>query len=124
MNDSTDRIWNKITNSAKTRFDYASLKEAFDNFGNANISENLLFMIIAGYADGKTNPDLKDHINGEMLPLGLMFSDDDLQDLLLNKSSELKSEILATSFAANLLNQGWQVPEILVQVDRILAEPK
>ena len=119
-----DMVWNKITNSAKTRFDYDSFNEAFDDFGNDNISENILFMIVAGYAEEKSSNELAEQINNELLPLGCMFSDDDLQDLLLNKSSELKSEILATSLAANLLNQGRQVPEILVQVDRILAEPK
>jgi len=120
MNQPEDKIWNVITNSAKTKFDYEDFRATFDGVPEENVSENILFMVIAGLAEGKSKDEIAGNINRELLPLALAFSESTLEDFLANKGVEFEEEIRATKVAAALLAQGRQVPGVLIQVVSML----
>jgi hypothetical protein len=50
MSHSEDLVWNTITESAKTRFDYSAFEGVFGDTGSRNLAENVLFLVVAGYA--------------------------------------------------------------------------
>ncbi len=122
MKQQVDIIWDTITNSAKSRIDYNDFKESFDGFGNQNMMENVLFMMICGCAAKKPVDAIAQDVNRELLPLGLVFPDAELQSFLNDNANKLKNEIRATDIALSLLAQGRQIPGVLVQVKSVLAE--
>ena len=105
MKQPEDKIWNAITNSAKAKFDYEDFRAAFDGFPDENAPENILFMTIAGFAEGKPKDEIAADINGKLLPLAFAFSESTLTEFLANKTVEFEKEIRATQIAATLLGQ-------------------
>ena len=114
-----DIIWDTIIDSAKTRFEYKSYADDMRKFGE-NVPENILRLIIVGYAADFSNEEIKSEINMKLLMAGLSFEDDSLDELLLDKQEVFKKEILAANTALALLDQGRQIPGVLVQIKRIL----
>ncbi|HEY5040903.1 MAG TPA: hypothetical protein VIK53_02770 [Verrucomicrobiae bacterium] len=120
MQQSEDIVWNTITASAKTRFNYKKFEEAFSDLGNDNIAENILFLAVSGFAVEHSIDDVATDINSKLALIGFGFGKGDLQQFLVNKETELKTEIRATKIAMQLFGQGFKVPGILVQVQSIL----
>ncbi len=121
MKQPEDVIWDTITTSAKSRIDYNDFKASFDGFGNQNMIENVLFMMMCGCVAKKPVDAIAQDVNRELLPLGLVFPDAELQSFLNDNANKLKNEIRATDIALSLLAQGRQIPGVLVQVKSILT---
>jgi hypothetical protein len=119
MKQQVDIISDAITNSAKTRFDYAEFKEMFSDLDNDNVPETILIRIIAGYVEGKPPEQIAGEIENEFLALGCIFLDGDFQDFIANKAVELAREIYATKIALDLLKQEMPIPDVLVMVKSI-----
>jgi len=122
MKQPIDIVWDTIINSAKNRFDYDEFKAPFSILDNENAPENILFKIIIGYVGKKLNVEIAGEIQQALFPLGLCFPDGALDYFLTNKAVELKKEIRATDIALSLHAQGRKIPDILVQVNSILAQ--
>ena len=121
MTPTEDIVWDTITDSAKKRFDYNNFKKIFEDLNEENVAENILFLIILGYVDEKSNSEIIVDINNNLLLLGCSFTDNDLRGFLENKNVELKNEIRAADVALSLLSQGVGIPGILVQIRSILT---
>ena len=120
MNEPEDIVWNAITDSAKTRFDYPRFLSGFAGFGNDNIAENILFMTIAGHATGDSSDKIAAQINQHLALIGYSFPADDLMKFISDRQSDLFREIKATETALSLFDMGLQTPGILVQVRSLL----
>lgn len=123
MNQPKDIVWNAITDSAKTRFDYSEFERAFADFHNDNIAENILFLTIAGHAAEDSTEDIAAEINQQLVLIGYSFADDALTKFISDRQSDLFREIKAMETASALFEMGLQTPGILVQTRSLLAKP-
>lgn len=121
MNTDSDRIWDAITDGAKTKIDYAAFEKFFDGLGGVTLPDNVLFSIIVGYTAGKSDEELVQQIEDEFLKIGCVASDEEIRWLLKDKSVALKQEIMATDLAASLLDQGWDKDNVLLQIKKFLS---
>jgi len=118
-----DIVWDTITESAKSRFDYTAYKEAFDGYDDdGRMAENALFHIIARYADGQSTSDIISSIQGELFLLGMGFQDGYLENFLKDKEEVLRREIKATKIALESFAVGLKPPGILLSVRSILQK--
>ena len=108
-------VWDAITNSAKTRFDYADFESGFDSISNDHIVDNILFMIIAGYANGDTNEKISQDINMKLLMLGCKI---ELGEFLSNKQDCFSNEIIATKTASLFFSMGLNAPAVMMQISQ------
>ena len=120
MEDPKDIVWNTITESAKTRFDYKEYEAGFSEFGSDNVAENVLFRTIIGYAQGCSSKDIAADINTRFLMTGFSSADGEMQRFVAGKEAMLKHEIRAAKAALSLFEMGLEPPGILVQVRSIL----
>ena len=120
MSEPEDIVWNAITDSAKTRFDYPGFLSGFAGLGNDNIAENILFVTISGHAAGDSSEKIAAQINQHLALVGYSFPTDDLMKFISDRQSDLFREIKATEAALSLFDMGLQTPGILVQVRSLL----
>ena len=118
MKNTEETIWDTITNSGKTRFDYKSLEAVFQETGGDKIAETVLFKIILGLSAGKTKESLVTELKTDMALIGFSFQGVD--ELLAHKDTELKTEILATQFARSMIEQGTHPMTILEALHKML----
>jgi hypothetical protein len=123
MKHSQDIVWDTITDSGKTRFDYPAFERIFSNTGNNHLPENVLFLTIAGHAAKHSTEEIVADINRELALLGIGLSEADFRRFVTEKEAELKSEILAARAAIALFEQGLKPPGVLVQVRSMLRAP-
>ncbi|MBN8417832.1 MAG: hypothetical protein J0L73_02805 [Verrucomicrobia bacterium] len=116
-----DVIWNTITDSAKTRFDYDEYKSSFSELGNENAVENILFMIIVGYAEEQSVDEIVSKISKQLLLIGFGGDVTKLNVLVVGLQKSLPFEIKATQQALAFFDMGLKPPGILVQVKSILG---
>lgn len=121
MQEPEDIVWNAITNSAKTRFDYTAFEKMCRDVGDPNVIENFLFMIIAGFADGLSKDEIASEIKRELLMIGFGFQGASLEQFLEDKESLFKNEILATEMAMSFFDQGIKPHGVLIAVRKILG---
>ena len=119
MKASQDIVWDAITNSAKSKFDYSSFENQFKEVGE-NIADNILFKIIIGYASKKTSEILSEELIGDMMMLGYLWEINELKDFLRNKENLFKTEIFACQMAANLLEDGSDPIVVLNTINQFL----
>jgi hypothetical protein len=116
----TDKVWQTITDSAKTRFDYPAFEKIFSDTGNNHLPESVLFLTIAGHAGEHSVEEIVADINGEIAFLGIGLSED-FGRFVTDIQVELRREILAARVAIGLFEQGGKPPEVLVSVRRLLG---
>jgi hypothetical protein len=122
MNQPEDIIWNAITDSAKKRFGYDEFQKAFAIIDDDNITENVLSLIIAGHAAGHSAKKIVADIKGHLVLVGFSFPEDALLSFISDRRTDLGVEIKATETAKSLLENGWEIPGILVQVRSMLKK--
>jgi hypothetical protein len=106
MNVTEETIWNEITDRAKVKCDYATFESQFSKLGEERMAETLLFMIIVGFASGKTKEAIASECRGELLLLGLGLDERSFEEFLKLKDQELATEIESVRFAQSMLDQG------------------
>ena len=121
MQQPEDKVWNAITESAKTRFDFNEFDQAFSEFDLPNASDNVLFMIIAGYAARHSPEKIASDIRMQFAAISIGFREGALERLMKDKETQLKTEIRATAIAMAHFERGAKVPGVLVSVRSILA---
>ena len=116
---SKDVVWNAINDSAKTRFDYKSFVDSVTDI----ISENFLFMTIAGHAAGESAEIIAARISQQLLLLGCSSSEAELKQFIADRKTDCFREIKATETAMELFQMGLKTPGILAQVRSLLDKP-
>jgi len=123
MTDPEEIIWNTITDSAKTRFDYAAFQYGLSQFDRDGImAENILFMTIMGHAQERSVDSIVADVKGQLLGLGLGYKNDELEKFVAERLNDLQREIKAAGQALVFLEMGLKPPGILVQVRSILQK--
>lgn len=120
MSSPQDIVWNTITDSAKTRFDYAAYALALSEFDDGTMAENILFMTIVGLAEERPIDAIVSEVSNQLLVLGLGLDGDDLRDFVKERLNDLPLEIKATSQALTFFDMGIKPPGVLVQIRSIL----
>ena len=117
-----DVVWDEITESAKRQFDYEAYRATFGELGNENVPDNILFMIIEGYASGDSSTKITETVSQQLAMIG--FAMPGLEEFVKSKETELKTEIKATRGAIDGFNMGLKGPGVLLQVRTTLAKYK
>jgi hypothetical protein len=96
-----DKIWDTITNSAKGKFDYDSFRENF-----LIDPDMVIFMIILGFASGKSKEMIKMELFNQMLMTGFKWKVEDIADFINDKEELFKLEINLSKTSKNMLDAG------------------
>jgi hypothetical protein len=120
MPQSEDIIWNTITDSAKTRFDYETFESTVSEY-DERIAENMLFMTLLGHAQDKGAESIASELSMKLLLIGLGGANDEIKEFVGARLTDLSIEITATKLALALTQMGHQTPEILIQVKSVLS---
>lgn len=119
MKDIEDLIWDRITESAKNKMDFDSLKEFFDDI-DENIAENILHEIIIGFAANKTQQVLFFELKNKLLLNGIKWDDNEITTLLEGKEQLLGLEILACHMVSDMLKDGSDPLIVLDSINQLL----
>ena len=109
-----EQLWDKITESAKRKFDFDSLLAKFPFEGKSRIviADNMLWKIIHYLAFGKSAKVLGMEFFNEFVMLGIHWKQEDIDVFLSDKKTLFAKEIFATKTITQLLNEGVE-PAIL-----------
>ena len=119
MTDTRDLIWNAITDSAKTRFDYGSFEKEFNEI-DANIAENILLKVIEGFANRQTDEIISLELFNQMMMIGSIWKKEDIMAFVEGKDKLLKLEIYTIQLAYSLLQDGGDPLVVLNSVKQLL----
>ena len=111
----TDKIWDTITDSAKRRFDYATLKEEFP-FN----PDNFLFAIIMGLAVGEAKNTIALKLMNHMMMTGYEIEKDEILKIIVDNEKAFGLEVLATRMADNMLQEGGDPVTIYATIAQLL----
>ena len=117
-----DLVWNTITDSAKTRFDYSTLKSSLSQFDPGTMAENVLFMTILGHVQEQSVDQIASDIHQQFLLFGLLSQKDQWCKFVADRLDDLQLEIKAADQAVALFEMGLKPPGVLVQVRSILQQ--
>jgi len=113
-------VWNKITDSAKTRFDYEELVSAFGEIGDSQMAENLLFQILLGLAVEDDEETLAAKLTSQLIVLGIGVGDGSMLELIREIRPAVVKEVLATKVALTGFRDGNDPNDVLVTVSSLL----
>lgn len=116
----SDRVWDVITESAKSRFDFDSFEQSFEGMGETHIAENLLFMTLAGIAQDRSSEEIVKNIQRNFLLLGISVDTAEFVEFVDQRRKDSAAEIVATKTALALFEMGAETPGVLVQTRSIL----
>jgi|JI6StandDraft_1071083.scaffolds.fasta_scaffold49844_2 hypothetical protein len=115
-----DIVWDTITDSAKTRFDYAEFASGLSEFDDGTMADNMLFLTIMGHAQKQSVEAIANDLSNQCLMLGLGGDPAALLEFVADRGRDLPLEIKAANQALAFYEMGLQTPGILVQVRSIL----
>ncbi len=110
-------ILEKVTNSAKTKFDFATFAQPFEKF-DKRIPSTILTKTILGFATGKKATQISLELHTHLLTLG--FKLDELKTFVSAKEKIFGIEILATKMAMTMLQDGATSTEIMKSLNQLL----
>jgi hypothetical protein len=116
---SEDLIYNRITESAKKRFDYKNFESDFEGLPK-NIPENLIFGVIAGYANGDTKETIAAKLLNEILMMGFIINREEFIDFVDNKKKLFGLEIYVLQLSTSMLDNGDHPSDVLKSVNQFL----
>lgn len=115
-----DLVWNKITDSAKNRIDYAALVESFEEVGDPVLPENILFQIILGRAAGDGKETIASRLESQLMVLGIGSENGAFLELVEEIEPAVSKEVLAASVALALFQEGNDPIDVLATVSQLL----
>lgn len=111
----TDKIWDTITNSAKRRFDYATLEEELP----IN-PDNFLFTIIMGLALGEAKNTIASKLVTQMTMIGYFVDHKEIVTMIAENEKAFGLEVLATRMANDMLDNGGNPFNVYVTITQFL----
>ena len=108
MKNREDKIWDAITDSAKKRFDYQTVKNSFptDEQNQELIADNIVWKIINYLQVKKSKAELSATIFTDLLMLGFKVDKVWLDNFIDDKDEAFKIEISVSKLATDMLNGG------------------
>jgi len=114
-----EKIFDKITDSAKARFDYSSFSSELNDY-KENLAENILFTIISSLSVEEDVNIISLKLFNELLMCGLKWDLELIKQFVTDRKVDLQLEIFATNLAANMLHNGENPLTVLNAVNQIL----
>ena len=114
-------IWDKIVNSAKTRFDHELYAHKFDN---QQIFDKLILHIIVGFASGECHENIATNLHNELQHIGLDIREEVIDTIVEDKHVLFSAEIYAAYLTFSMLEDGSNEIEILGYVTDLLESPR
>lgn len=114
-----DLIFNRITESAKKRFDYKNFESDFEGLPTY-IPKNLIFGVIAGYANSDTKETIAAKLLNEILMMGFMLNKEEFIDFVDDKKKLFELEIYVLQLSASMLDNGDDPNDVLQSVNQLL----
>ena len=87
-----DIVWDTITESAKTRFDYSEFERVFSDTGSPHLADNVLFLVVAGLGAENSPDEIIGDINRELALLGVLFPGATLGRFIIEKMADRSDE--------------------------------
>lgn len=117
-----EQLWDKITESAKQKFDFNSLlaKFPFEEENKIKIADNMLWKIIHDLAFGKSAKVLGMEFFNEFAKLGIHWKPEDIDTFLSDKKTLFAKEIFATKTITQMLNDGIELPLVFNSLLQLL----
>ena len=113
-----DLIWNLITDSAKSRFDYDSFSE---NMGDDSASD-LLFQIIVALAIGESKVLTAAKLNAQIMGMDFIMENDSFVHFIEEREKDLGMEILALKIARTNLDNGADPLAVYLQTEDFISK--
>jgi len=116
-----DLIWDRITESAMSKFDFAAFQEEVAGVtGEENVAENIVFMTIVGFASGKDDNSVAESIYNQIILSGFVWEFPVIEQFVSGKKEIFKLEIYATNLAYSLLEETKDTSIVLTAVNQLL----
>lgn len=112
-------IWDTITRSAKTKFDYNNFEEKLSG-ANENTIDGLLFIIIDGFAKGEAKTDIITRVLQRVMLKKLNWKEFDIIRFIEDKEQLFKVEIYAANVVQGMLKEHKEPAAILSTVNKML----
>lgn len=112
-------IWDTITDSAKTKFDYDSFAKPFLDF-DEQIPENILFKVIISLAAKEKAEVISYTILNELIMIGFKVDKSEIDNFIKEKGELLKLEIYCSQLASDMLQNGDDTSFVLKSIKQLL----
>jgi len=112
-------IWDTITQSAKTKFDYLNFEKKLSS-ANENTIDGLLFLIINGFAKGESKSEIITHVLQRAMLKKLNWEEFDIIRFVDDKEQLFKVEIYAAHVVHGMLKENNEPATILSTVNKML----
>lgn len=112
-------IWDTITRSAKTKFDYKNFEKQLKD-ANENIIDGLLFLIIDGFAKGEAKTEIITRVLQRAMLKKLNWKEFDIIRFIDDKEQLFKVEIYAANVVQGMLKEHKEPATILTTVNKML----
>lgn len=116
-----DLIWDRITQSAMSKFDFAGFVERLKSATeDETVAENIVFLSIIEFASGKTEEEIAEILYNQIVLSGFVWEFEEVQRYLENKKELFAIEIYAASLAYTLLEETKDPAVVLTAVNQLL----
>lgn len=116
-----DIIWDRITQSAISKFDYATFRERLKTAtDDETVAENIVFLSIIEFASGKTENEVAEVLYNQIVLSGFVWEFDEVKHFLENKKQVFSIEIYAVNLAYSLLEETKDPALVLTAVNQLL----
>lgn len=112
-------IWDTITRSAKTRFNYSIFEKQF-KAPNENVIDEILFTIINEFAKGEPKTNVVTKVLQRAMLKGLNWEEFDIIRFVNEKEQEFKIEIFTAHVVHDMLREHNDPKDVLVTVNKML----
>lgn len=116
-----DMIWNRITQSAISKFDYDDFRKNLESAtDDENVAENIIFLSIIEFASGKDEKAIAETLYNQIVLSGFVWEFDKIEAFLDSKKQLFDIEIYATTLAYTLLEETKDPAIVLTAVNQLL----
>jgi hypothetical protein len=114
-------IWDRITQSAMSKFDYAAFRERLKSATeDETVAENIVFLTIIEFASGKSEDEISELLYNQIVLSGFVWEFEEIQRYVEDKKQTFSIEIYAVSLAYTLLEETKDPAVVLTAVNQLL----
>jgi len=116
-----DLIWDRITRSAMSKFDFAAFMERLKSATeDETVGENIVFLSIIEFASGKTEDEIAELLYNQIVLSGFVWEFEEVQHYIKNKKELFAIEIYAVNIAYTLLEETKDPAVVLSAINQFL----
>ncbi len=121
MKNTEDFIWDRITESAISKFDFEEFGNEFnETINDIDIFENIVFITIIGFASKKEKSTISLEIFNQVIITGFEWELEKIKEFLKDKEEIFQTEIYCASLAMSMLENGNNCESVLNSINSFL----